>query len=414
MTQRVLPFLLWAALLVPACTPGEDDTDPPIDVGRDDADAEEVFTGALVPVAPPVEVHVSPDRVLGPVLLTSLSGAAAVIWGERDTEAASWGAPGVAMLDTAGALAFDPVHLPDSGHEPMGLEPLSAVRQLAYFTLQRDAGCAATLYRRTIDTAGRLMGSTATVDTLDDPLAVHVASVSGYSLVLAVEGSACTARPFPAARTIIVGADGTATGEVPLGEAYRISALTAKPDASGYLAARYVDSDGVRLDELGLGGGLSRGWTIVRRDGTVAGTSSTAALATGGTDYLLAWAGEVDGVQSWYLHQGPYGDDLEFGADPVVLPLAARFDRRAAVAAFQGGYVVAYVPASGAPLRVDLLLGGTLEEGWSPDVPGEVTWVAVAPIGAQVAVAWIEKWAGAAAPSILRAGLFRRNETGGS
>jgi hypothetical protein len=253
------------------------------------------------------------------------------------------------------------------------------------------------------------MGTTATVDTLDDPLAMHVASVAGYSLVLAVEGAACTARPFPAARTIVVGADGTATGDVPLGEAFRISALTAKPDASGYLAVRYTDTDGVRIDELGLGGGLTRGWTIVRRDGTCDCPSSMAAIATGGTDYLVAWSGEVDGVQSWYLHQGPYGDDLEFGADPVVEPLEARFDRTVAVAAFGGDYVVAYVPATGAPLRVDLLAAGTLEEGWSPDVTGEVTFVAVAPIGAQVAVAWIEKWAGAAAPSILRAGLFRRN-----
>lgn len=409
MIQRVLPWLPWIALLAPACAPGEDDTNPPADVGRDDADAEEVWTGALVPAAPPVEVYVSPDRVLGPVLLTSLSGSAAVIWGERDTEAADWGEPGVAMLDEAGALAFDPVHLPDSGHEPIGLEPLTALRQLAYFTLQRGTGCDATLYRRTIDTLGRIIGSAATVDTLDDPVAVHVASVSGYSLVLAVEGSACTPREFPAARTIVVGADGTATGEVPLGEAYRISALAAKPDASGYVAMRYVDGDGVHLDELGLGGGQTRGWTIVRRDGTRDGAAATAALAASGTDYLAAWAGEVEGTQSWYLHRGVYGDDLEFGAEPSVLAFDARFDRRAAVAAFGADYVVAYVPNAGAALRVDLLRDGSLEAGWFPEVPGQVTWVAVAPIGAQIAVAWIEKWAGASAPSILRAGLFRRN-----
>lgn len=409
MTQRALPLLSYALLLAPACAPSEDDANPLRDVGRDDADAAEVWTGALVPAAPPVEVYVSRDHVLGPVLLTSLSGSAAVIWGERATEGAEWGEPGVAMLDEAGALAFDPVHLPDTGHEPIGLEPLTALRQLAYFTLQRGTGCEATLYRRTVDTLGRIIGSAATVDTLDDPIAVHVASVSGYSLVLVLEGSACTPREFPAARTIVVGADGRATGEVPLGEAYRISALAAKPDGSGYVALRYVDGDGVRLDELGPGGGASRGWTIVRRDGTRDGASATAALAASGTDYLAAWAGEVAGVQSWYLHRGPYGDDLEFGAEPSVLAFDARFDRRAAVASFGADYVVAYVPNGGVPLRLDLLRAGSLEEGWSPEVPGEVTWVAVAPIGTQVAVAWIEKWAGAAAPSILRAGLFRRN-----
>ncbi|MBN1773574.1 MAG: hypothetical protein JXB32_20090 [Deltaproteobacteria bacterium] len=408
MTQRAPWLLPCTALLLSACAPG-DDGEPPRDVVRDDADVEEAWTGALVPAAPPVEVHVSSDHVLGPVLLTSLSGSAAVIWGERDTEAADWGGPGVAMLDAAGALSFDPVHLPDNGHEPVGLEPLTAVRQLAYFTMQRGTGCEATLHRRTIDTAGRIMGATATVDTLDDPVAVHVASVSGFSLVLAVEGDACTAREFPAARTIVVGADGTATGEVPLGEAYRISALAAKPDGSGYVAMRYVDGDGVRLDELGLGGGAGRGWTIVRRDGTRDGSSATSALAAGGTDYLVAWAGQVDGEQSWYLHRGPYGDDLEFGAEPAVLAFGARFDRRAAAAAFGADYVVAYVPTTGAPLRIDLLRAGTLEEGWSPDLDGEVTWVAAAAIGAQVAVAWVEKWAGAAAPSILRAGLFQRN-----
>jgi hypothetical protein len=409
MSQRVLPFLWCLALLPAACSPGDDDLQPPRDVPREDADVEEVLTGALVPAAPPVEIHVSSDRVLGPLLLTSLSGSAAVIWGERDTEAAAWGNPGVAMLDTAGALAFEPVHLTDSGRQPVGLEPLTALRQLAYFTVQRDAGCAATLHRQTLDTLGRLTGTAVAVETLDDPLAVHLASVEGYSLALAVEGSACTTREFPAARTIVVGADGRSTGSVPVGEVLRLSALAAKPDASGYLALRHVDGDGVRLDELGPGGGVSRGWTIVRRDGTCDCPSSTAALATSGTDYLAAWSGEVEGEQSWFLHRGPYGDELEFGAVPEVLPLAARFDRAVAVAAFGGDYVVAYAPETGAALRVDLLRDETLEEGWSPEVTGEVTFVAAAPIGAQVAVAWIEKWAGAASPSILRAGLFRRN-----
>jgi hypothetical protein len=124
-------------------------------------------------------------------------------------------------------------------------------------------------------------------------------------------------------------------------------------------------------------------------------------------DYLAAWAGEVDGVQSWFLHRGPYDDDLEFGADPLVEPLAARFDREVALAPFQGNYVVAYVADTGGALRIDLLLGdGTLEPGWSPEVPGEVMHVAIAAVGARVAVAWVEKWAGATAPSILRAGLF--------
>jgi hypothetical protein len=116
-------------------------------------------------------------------------------------------------------------------------------------------------------------------------------------------------------------------------------------------------------------------------------------------------------VQSWFLHLGPYDDDLEFGADPVVAPLPARFDRRVAVAAFQGAYVVAYVPAdAGSPLRIDLLhADGTLEQGWSPELTGEVTDVALAAVGARVAVAWIEKWAGASAPSVLKAGLFELN-----
>jgi hypothetical protein len=137
--------------------------------------------------------------------------------------------------------------------------------------------------------------------------------------------------------------------------------------------------------------------------------AAAAALAASGTDYLAVWAGEIEGVSSWYLHRGPYGDDLEFGAEPAVLALDARFDRRVAAASFGSDYVVAYVPNGGAPLRLDLLRAGALEEGGAPEVPGEVTWGAVAPIGTQVAVAWIERWAGASAPSILRAGLFRRN-----
>jgi hypothetical protein len=392
-----------------ACAPPEEDTGR--DVGREDAAAEaDVPTGALVPAAPPVEVHVSPDHVLGPVLLTTLTGSAAVVWGERATADGAWTGPGFAVLDGDGVVSTAAVHLPDSGHEPIGLEPHTALHQLAYFTMQRDTGCAATLYRRMLDTAGRITGAIATVDTLDDPLLPETSSVAGNAVVLAVEGAACTVRPFPAARVIVVSGTGTASGSVPLGDAYRVWALAARPDGTGYMSLRYVDGNGVVIDMLGLGGGRERGWTIVRRDGTCECPSSRGALATGGSDYVAAWAGAVDGVQSWYLHQGPYDDDLPFGDDPVVAPLDARFDREVALAAFQGAYVVAYVPADGAsPLRVDLLhADGTLEQGWSPEVTGEVTHVALAAIGRRIAVAWIEKWAGATAPSSLKAGLFEQ------
>ena len=409
MTRRVPWVLFLAAGLPAACAPTEGDTVP--DVRRDDGGGEaDVPTGALVPATPPVEVHVSRDHVLGPVLLTTLSGSAAVIWGERASDGGEWTEPGFAVLDGEGALSTAAIHLPDTGQEPVGLEPHTALRQLAYFTMHRDAACAVTLSRRMLDTAGRITGVMTTVDTLDDPLAVHVASVAGNAVVMAVEGNACTARLAPAARIIVVGTTGTASGDVPLGDALRISALTARPDGSGYMAIRDTEDGGVLIDLLGLGGGRDRGWTIVRRDGTCACPSSRASIATGGADYLAAWAGSVDGTQSWYLHQGPYDDDLEFGADPVVAPLEAQFDRATAVAAFQGGYVVAYVPSDGsAPLRVDLLSAdGTRQEGWSPELTGEVTSVAVAPIGRRIALAWVEKWAGASAPSLLKVGLFEQ------
>ncbi|MBI5487365.1 MAG: hypothetical protein HY905_08535 [Deltaproteobacteria bacterium] len=398
---------LCAFLPLLSCAPTEGDSTP--DVRREDAGAEEldVPTGALVPVTPPVEVEVSPDRVLGPVLMTTLTGTAAVIWGERDTEGGAWGEPGFAVLDGEGALATAATHLPETGHEPVGLEPHTALRQLAYFTMQRGAGCEVTLHRRMLDTAGRITAAIAEVDTLDDPIAMHTASLSGNAVVMAVEGNACTARTFPAARIIIVGPAGAATGSVPLGDVLRVSSLAARPDGSGYMALRYTDDDGVIVDMLGPGGGRERGWTVVRRDGVCECASAQGVLANSGGDYLAAWAGEVDGLQSWFLHLGPYDDDLEFGADPLVTPLEARFDRQAAIAPFQGNYVVAYVAAAGGALRIDLLhADGTLEEGWSPEVPGEVTHVAVAAVGARVAVAWIEKWAGASAPSILKAGLF--------
>jgi hypothetical protein len=390
-------------MLVSACATGGDDTVR--DTGREDAEAD-VPTGALVPVAPPVEVFVSSDNTLGPVLLTSLTGSAAVIWGERDAMDA-WTGPGFAMLDGDGNVTVA-VHLPDSGHEPVGLEPHSGLRQLAYFTMQREAGCTVRLYRRMLDTLGRITGAMTEVDVLDDPLAVHTASIGGNAVVLAVEGNACTVRDFPAARVIVVDPGGTASGDVPLGETDLISGLTARPDASGYMALRYTHDGGTVIDMVGLGGRRESGWTIVRRDGSCACPSSRGILATGGTDYLAVWAGSVNAEQSWYLHRGPYDDEQPLGSDPLVTPLAARFDRLVAAVPFQGGYVLAYVPADGsAPLRIDLLgVDGTLQEGWSPDVTGEVTSVALAPIGAHLAAAWVEKWAGATAPSVLKAGLF--------
>jgi hypothetical protein len=406
--MRRTAWLVMLGTLLGACAPTEDDSAQ--DIGRDDADAAEVPVGAIVPATTPVEVYVSSDTVLGPVLLTTLTGSAAVIWGERATEGGEWGEPGFAVVNAEGAVSTVAVHLPETGQEPVGLEPHSALRQLAYFTLQRGTGCAATLYRRMLDTTGRITGAIATVDELDDPVVVHSSSIAGNAVVMAVEGNTCTTtRPFPAARMIVVGSTGEATGTVPLGDAYRVSGLTNRADGSGYMALRHTDGDGILIDLLGPGGGRERGWTIVRRDGTCDCPSSRGTIATGGTDYLAAWAGSVDGVQSWFLHLGPYDDDLEFGADPVVTPLAARFDRRVAVAAFQGAYVVAYVPADGSsPLRIDLLhADGTLEQGWSPELTGEVTDMALAAVGARIAVAWIEKWAGASSPSVLKAGLFQ-------
>jgi hypothetical protein len=261
-----------------------------------------------------------------------------------------------------------------------------------------------------LDAAGRTTGPIATVDTLDDPLAVHVASLSGNAVVLVAEGGACTPRDYPLARVIVVGADGRAAGDVPLGEAWRVSGVAAIPGGAGYLVLRDTHEDGVMMSVIGPGGGLDRSWTIVRRDGTCACPSSRGVAATSGEDYLAAWSGAVDGVQSWYLHRGPYDDDLEWGADPAVTALAARFDARAAIAPFEGDYVVAYLPGGGAALRVDLLgEDGALEEGWAPaEVPGEVASLAVAAVGHRVAVAWIEVWAGATAPHVLKVGLFER------
>jgi hypothetical protein len=263
-----------------------------------------------------------------------------------------------------------------------------------------------------VDTLGRLMGPVAAVGPLDDPIAVHVASQSGNALVMAVEGGACTARTYPAARMIVVGSDGRAAGSVPLGDAYRISGMTDRPGSVGYLSIRYTEDVGVRLDTIRPGGGVDRSWTIVRRDGTCACPSSQAMLAVTAERYLAAWAGEVDRMQSWFLHIGPYFDDLGYGDDPQVVPLAAQFDRRVAVAAYNGDWIVAYVPNDGsAPLKIDLVHDdGTIETGWAPALSGTVRDVAVAAIGARVAVAWIEVWAGAAAPNILRAALFERNE----
>jgi hypothetical protein len=75
---------LLVALVATACTPGEDDParDVPRDVAGDEEEAD-VWTGALIPAYPPVEVHVSREFELGPVLLTALSGSAALIWGEK-------------------------------------------------------------------------------------------------------------------------------------------------------------------------------------------------------------------------------------------------------------------------------------------------------------------------------------------
>jgi hypothetical protein len=404
MASRIVAWSAVACLLVSACAATGDDTVR--DVPREDAEAD-VPTGALVPVAPPVEVFSSDDNTLGPVLLTSLTGSAAVIWGERDPTDA-WTGPGFAMLDGDGNVETAAVHLPDTGHEPVGLEPHSGLHQLAYFTMQREAGCTVHLYRRMLDTLGRITGAMAETDVLDDPLGVYTASIGGNAVVLAVEGNACTARDFPAARMIVVASDGTASGDVPLGEADLVSGLTARPDGSGYMALRYTHDGGILIDMVGLGGGRERGWTIVRRDGSCACASARGVLAASGTDYLAAWVGAIATEQSWYLHRGPYDDEQPLGEDPVVTPFDARTDRIVAAVPFQGGYVLAYVPSDGSvPLRIDLLgADRTFEAGWSPEVTGEVTSVALAPIGAHLAAAWVERWAGATAPSVLKAGLF--------
>ncbi len=409
-SPAVISLLLGAGI---ACAPTDGAT--PRDVRADDAgatddsaDAPDVPAGALVPVAPPVEVHVTRDAVLGPIVMAAVPAGVAVLWGERDPVAGSWAAPGFALVGQDGAVAAGPIHPPDTGRRPVGLAPGAGPNELAYFTLTAGSGCDSTIHRQALDAAGRLLAAPVAVETLDDARAVHVAAIGANVAALAVEGGACTPRAEPAARVLLIGSRGNLAGSVPLGPARRISALAARPGGSGYLAIRDTEADGVVLDTLGPGGGSERRWTIARRQGTCECPSSAATLAPAGTGYLAAWSGEIEGVQSWFLHAGPYFDDAEWGVPPRAVALAAAFNRPVGAVVSGTRWVVAYVPADrSAPFRIDLFdESGRVEPGWSADVPGDVTWVAIAPLGRRVAVAWVEVWAGAAAPALLMAGLF--------
>jgi hypothetical protein len=243
---------------------------------------------------------------------------------------------------------------------------------------------------------------------------VHVAAIEGNAVAMAVEGNTCTTtRTVPRARILVIGNDGVVLGSVNVGDAAHFSGLAARSASTDYVAVRDTAEEGIVLNTLTPGGAIDRTWVIAHQEGTCDCPWSSTVVAPSGSDYAVAWAGDVEGVRGWFLHVGPYFDEAEWGPPPDAAVLPAVPDRPIGLSVFEAQWAVAYVPSDlTPPFRVDLVGSDqSLTEGWSADVPGEVTWVAVAPLGHRLAVAWVEVWEGASAPAILRVGVFERAAT---